>query len=366
MERISQSQLAAMIILFQIGSSPLFLLASQAGQDAWISVFVGLLCGLMLLIIVTLPIHRMEPEKNLMEIFSQTFGKVAGSAFGVAYIVYFGYQAVRNVREFGDLMIMYLLPTTPLVIIMFIFLAIAGYAVYEGVEAFARMAEILLPIIITAYILLFFLAYNTGLFDFHRLQPIFENGVKKVIDAAIPEVISFPFGEMVLFLAFWKYATPSRATTKVTLGGYLFAGLFITVTNMFIIASLGPLSDMSVIPLMQVISLVKMADFLERLDPVVALLLFTGVFMKMTAYFFGAVLVTSQLFRIHRRRATIPVGILILIGSLLFKSYIQHIWFGFEVNVQTHFPIFQIIIPTLLLLAMLLRFRLRGNDSKSS
>ncbi|MFC5470756.1 GerAB/ArcD/ProY family transporter [Cohnella suwonensis] len=364
MERISQSQLAAMIILFQIGSSPLFLLASPAGSDAWISVFIGVLCGMIFLLLVTLPIHRMAPDKNLMEIFDRTFGKAAGGIFGIAYIVYFSYEAIRNVREFGDLMIMYLLPHTPLWIIMFILLVVAGYAVHQGVEVFARIAEIILPFIMLMYLGLFVMIYGTGIFDLHRLQPVLGNGFKKVLSAAIPGVISFPFGQMVLFLMFWKYASPSAKTTKVTLGSFLFAGTFITVTNIFIIASLGAMSEFSIIPLLQVVNLVKFANFVERLDPIVALLLFTGVFMKMTAYFFGTALVSSQLFKKDRRKTIVPVGVLILIGSLMFRSYIQHIWIGFEKNVNIHFPIVQILIPTLLLLAMLIRNRLRRSESQ--
>lgn len=366
MERISQSQLAAMIILFQIGSSPLFLLASKAGQDAWISVLIGMLCGLVILIVLTLPIHRMAPDKDLTGMFRQTFGNVIGSIFGVSYIVYFCYKAVRNVREFGDLMIMYLLPTTPLWFIMFAFLAIAGYAVYQGVEVFARIAEVILPIVILAYLVLFIMIYGTGLFDLHRLQPVFDNGYKKVLEAAIPDLISFPFGEMVLFLMFWKFAGPGSRTTKVTLVSFMGSGSFIILTTILIISSLGSLSDISVVPLIEVVSVVQFADFIERLEPIAAMLLFGGVFMKMTAYFFGAVLVFSQLFGKSRQKAVIPVGLLILMGALKFRSYMQHIWIGFELNVKTHFPIFQIAIPTILLLAMLIKSRFRGSRSPPS
>jgi spore germination protein KB len=344
----------------------LFLLASEAGTDAWLSVFIGMLCGMAVLIAVTMPIQRKTPGKNLSEIFTGTFGRVAGSLFGVAYVVYFCYKAVRNVREFGDLMILYLLPTTPLWFIMFVFLAIAGYAIYQGIEVFARIAEILLPIMFIVYIALFVMIFCTGIFDYQRLLPMLDDGMKKVADAAIPELISFPFGEMVLFLMIWKYASPSDRTARTTLFSYLFAGTFITLTNIVIVGSLGTLSDLSVIPLMQVVNLVQFANFVERLDPIVALLLFTGVFMKMTAYFFGTTIMFSQVFRMNRRKAVIPVGVLIFMGSLMFRSYMQHIWFGFEKNVKLHFPIFQIGIPVFLLLAIMIKSRLQGSKSPPS
>lgn len=359
MERISQSQLAALFIMFQIGSSPLFVLASQAGQDAWISVIIAMLCGLLLLLAVTLPIHRLEPDKSLAEILCKYFGRVLGSFFVMAYIVYFCYEAVRNVREFGDLMSMYLLPSTPLSVIMFIFLLMASYAVFHGIEVFARITEIILPCLIFIYAALFAMIIGNGLVHFNRILPLFMKGIKPVLEAAIPEVISFPFGEMVLFLMFWQHVGASKLTTKVSIASFLTAGIMISFSNLIIIASLGALSDFTVIPFMQIISLVQVADLIERLDPLVALLLFTGVFIKMTAYYMGAVLALSHLLKMNRWIAVYIAGAIIFIGSLLFRSYMQHITFGFEYNVKFHFHIFQIIIPAVLLLVMLMRPHLR-------
>jgi spore germination protein KB len=355
-----------MIILFQIGSSPLFYLASQAGSDAWISVLIGMLCGMLLLLAVTLPIHRRLPDKDLVGILHYAFGKWMGSVFGMAYFLYFCYQAIRNVREFGDLVIMYLLPQTPLMVIMFVFLTVAGYAVFKGIEIFARVTEILLPIMIVIYVTMFIFICFSGFFDLERLQPVFNNGFKKIASTAVPGLISFPFGEMVLFLMFWKYAGPSSNTTKVTLISFLFTGLFISLTDIMIFASLGTLSEFCIVPLLQVLNLLSISDFIERMDPIVALLLFGGVFIKMTAYFFGATLLFSQLFKLNRPVAMVPVGAVLFSGSMAFRSYMQHIWVGFELNVKYHFPIFQIYFPMFLLLVMMVRSLIQGKKSAAS
>jgi spore germination protein KB len=366
MERISQSQLAAMIVLFQIGSSPLFLLASEAGADAWISVLIGMIGGLLLLLLVTLQLYRRMPEEDLFDMIERTFGKVAGSLLTAVYIVYFGYKAVRNVREFGDLMILYLLPSTPLWFILLTLLVVAAYAVFQGIEVFSRVAQILLPMIVFIYVALFVALWGTALFDAHRLMPVLDDGLKKPIESAFPELISFPFGEMVLFLLFWKYADRRGGTTRTTVLSYLFSGTFIVVTTIFILGSLGPLAEFSVVPLIQIVSLVQTADFIQRLDPIVALLLFGGVFMKMTSYYLGTTLLFSRLFRIGRFGALFPVGVLLFAGALAFRSYMQHIWFGFEKNLKYHFPIFQIVIPVLLLLAVMIRSRFEKNGTTPS
>ncbi|MBO9600251.1 MAG: GerAB/ArcD/ProY family transporter [Cohnella sp.] len=366
MEKISQSQLAALIIMFQIGSSPLFLLGASAGSDAWIAVFIAMVAGLLLLALVTLQIRRLEPDKDLVEIFTTYFGKAIGYAFAALYFIYFSYKSVRNIREFGDLMILYLLPSTPLAMVIGCVLFVAGFAVWHGIEAFGRTTQIIMPVILLIYFAFFIMIYGAGLFDIHRLEPIFDKGIGKVAEAALPEIISFPFGEMVLFLMLWKNVAAKKTTFKTTIRCYVYTGLFLTLTNVFIVASLGPISQISVVPFIQVMSQVEFASFIERLDPLAASLIFAGVFIKMTAYFFGAFLVGGHLVKAKRLYLIVGVGVVLFVGALSFRSYMQHIWFGFEKNIKYHFPIFQIYIPALLLLVMLFRSRLRAGGSRLS
>ncbi|SFE73070.1 spore germination protein KB [Paenibacillus catalpae] len=365
---VTLRQIASMVILFLIGSSSLFLLGGKAERDAWMSVGVGVLAGFLVISLVTLQIQRLEPDRNLIEIFKLYFGRVIGFALGFIYVIYFCYKCIRNVREFADLSIMFLLSDTPLSVIMFIICLIGGYAVMGGPGVFFRMAEILLPFLLLIYALIYILLIATGTIDLGRLLPMLEKGFKPVWDAAIPEIISFPFGEMVLFLMFWRYIDRGSFSQvmKVTLNSYLFAGAFITVMNVVIVASLGSLAGWSTVPLLQATTYVSIGDVFERFDPFVALLFFTAVYVKLTAYYLGASLALAYLFRISLRIAAIPVGIGIFFGSFWFKSYMHQVNIGFEQNIKYHFPIFQMYIPVLLLIVMLLRSGVRSRSKHQS
>lgn len=362
---ITPRQLASTVILFLIGSSSLFLLAGSADRDAWMSVFIGMLAGLLLLSCVTLQIQKLEPQRNLVEIFKLYFGRVIGFLFGFIYVVYYSYKSIRNVREFADLSIMYLLSDTPLSIVILIICLIGGYAVMGGPGVFFRMVEVLLPLLILIYVLLCILLLSSGLMDFNRLLPMLDMGFKTVWDAALPEIISFPFGEMVLFLMFWRYTATNdySEVERMTIKGYIFAGLFITVMNVVTIALLGPFAGWSTVPLLQATNFIDVGNILERIDPLVSLLLFTAVYVKLTAYYLGASLAFAYLFRVSLRIAAIPVGIGIFTGSFWFKSYMHQVNVGFERNLKYHFPVFQIAIPIVLLLVMLMRPGVRsGRD----
>jgi spore germination protein KB len=355
MQVTSRYQLAAAIFLFQLGSSPMFLLAGQARRDAWIGVLIGIAAGLLLLVAVMLPIRRREPGRNLIEISRRYFGPWLGNAIALSYVLYFVYQAVRNFREFGDWVIMYLLPHTPLLFILGVLVCLSSYAVWHGVEVFFRLAELLCPWIVLMYGALFASILASHLIHPELLAPVLEHGMRPVVEAALPEVISFPFGEMVMFLMFWKYAGTSRRIPRTTLLAYLSAAALLLAANALIVSVLGPFSDISVIPLMQITSMVRIGESIERLDPVVLILLFVGVFMKQTAYYLAAVLATSQLLRVRFRSAIVPVGVLIYLGAVAFRSYMQQVRVGFKVNLVYHFPIFQIALPILILAVMLIR-----------
>ncbi|MBD3920863.1 GerAB/ArcD/ProY family transporter [Paenibacillus sp. PR3] len=364
---ITPRQLASTVILFLIGSSSLFLLGGNADRDAWISVIIGMLAGLLLLSCVTLQIQKLEPDRNLIEIFKLYFGRIIGFMFGFIYIIYYCYKCIRNVRELADLSIMYLLPDTPLSMIILMICLIGGYAVIGGPGVFFRMVEVLLPILVMIYVVLFILLLSAGLIDLGRLLPILEKGFKPVWDAAMPEIISFPFGEMVLFLMFWRYTAEDGDGTvmRMTIKGYIFAGAFITIMNIITIGSLGQFAGWSVVPLLQATTFVQLGNILERIDPLVSLLLFSAVYVKLTAYYLGASIAFAYLFRVKLRIAAIPVGIGIYVGSFWFRSYMHQVNVGFESNLKFHFPIFQIVIPIVLLLVMLMRkkVRSRGNHA---
>lgn len=365
---VTLRQMASMVILFLIGSSSLFELGGKAGRDAWMSVAVGVLAGFVLISFVTLQIQRLEPDRNLIEIFKLYFGKVIGIGLGFIYVIYFIYKCTRNVREFADLSIMILLSDTPLYVIMLIICMIGCYAVIGGPAVFFRMAEILLPILLVIYGLMYIVLIFSGMIDPGRLLPMLEKGFKPVWDAAIPEIISFPFGEMVLFLMFWRYIDKSSFSQviRMTLRGYLFAGAFITLMNVIIISSLGSLSGWSTVPLLQATTYVGIGDVFERFDPLVALLFFTAVYVKLTAYYLGASLALAYLLKISLRIAAIPVGIGIYAGSFWFKSYMHQVNVGFEQNIKYQFPIFQIAIPAVLLVVMLLRSGVRASGKQQS
>lgn len=75
-EQVSGLQIAFMIMLFEIGSTPLFLLGGKAKQDSWLAMCTGSLGGFILLLLL-LWIQRRSPKLDLISMLKFHFGGVA-------------------------------------------------------------------------------------------------------------------------------------------------------------------------------------------------------------------------------------------------------------------------------------------------
>lgn len=356
MERISKYQLGAMIILFQIGSTPLFELGIKAGQDAWLVVITSMLLGLLLLFLF-LAIQRREPEKNWSQLLVQYFGSFVGKAVLLLYTLMFTYESMRNVRDFGELTLMTILPRGPISLIMLIMLTLSIYAIYKGIEVFFRLAEFIVVGVLSFYLILLIMHFVSGVVHFDHLLPILENGIQPILKESIANTVWFPFGQMIIFLTFWSYLNEKKEMTTTSIRAFLVSGVVILIANIMNLVVLGPqLVNISTVPLLQSVQLIQIAEVFERFDALVILLFYTGIFIKATLWFLAAVLGLSQLFHTDYRRFALPVGGIIYVTSLLPSSWQSHLEIGtivadqFMVN-----PIFIGVIPAILFLVMLIK-----------
>lgn len=365
MESISKYQLAAMIILFEIGSSILFEIGVDAKQDAWLVVLASVIAGLIPLIIY-FNIQSREKEKNLISLLNQYFGSFLGKTLSILYVIFFTYESMRNVRDFGDITIMTFLSKTPISIIMLIMILLSIYAIFQGIEVFFRVVEFMLPGVLLFHLIIIIMFFSSDIVQYERLLPVLENGIKPILKTSIKDAF-FPFGQMGIFLMFWSYLNEKHTMVKTTLIAYFIVGLLLVVHNWLNIAILGTTyTTISNIPFLASVQLIQIADFLERFDPFVVLLMYVYLFAKATLWYLAAVLGLAQILNMKDRRKLIfPIGVLIYGASFLEPNWVYHIWLGTEAAKWIN-PIFIIIIPTLLLLVMILKSKLREKNDMST
>ncbi|MCT8139436.1 GerAB/ArcD/ProY family transporter [Anaerobacillus sp. CMMVII] len=139
-----------LIIIFQIGSAVVVGVAQDAKQDAWIAIIIASWIGAFIIYTYAF-ILSYDVGKNLFEIMGQIFGRILAILLSLIYIFYFFYIASRVLRDFLEMLITYIFPSTPIEVLGISFMLVVLYVVYLGPEVIARTAETFAPYILVFY-----------------------------------------------------------------------------------------------------------------------------------------------------------------------------------------------------------------------
>lgn len=349
-EKIGYSQLFYIMMAFEVGSTVIFGVGAEAKQDAWLVILVSMFCGLILMWVYT-KLFEYFPEDTLTQMIPKIVGKIIGYPLVVLYLLYFIYIAARVARDFGELINGSLLPRTPMIIVISGFIVVIIYCLYCGIEVFGRTGQVFVPFLFLVGIFTWIIVYSSQVFNIERITPILENGIGTVWKTAFPLTVTFPFGEMVLFMMFWPALQDPKKVKKLGLSVVFLGGIVLTLNMINIISVIGPdWLTKQAYPLLATVRMASIANLFERIDAVVTITMVIGVFFKIGSFLYGAAIGTAQLFNLKSHRVIVILfGILIIPLSLKIASnYMEHLDIGLKkVPLFLHIP-FQIVIPILL------------------
>lgn len=360
MKRISGYQLFAITLLFQIGSTIVFGFASTAGRDAWIAALISSVLGSMLLVLYIV-LMRMQPGLTLVEWFPAQFGRWLGTPVAWLYPLAFLYVAGRVLRDFGDLIATTILPQTPMLVIMATFAMLVAYILYHGIESFARVGEFLLPLVLLMYAGEVTLLLGSDIVHWEYLQPVLEKGWGRVWEAVWPLGVTVPYGESIVFAMIWTMANQPKRIMQVTLLSAAIYGILITFADIMAVAIMGEvLFQRSIYPLYTILLEVRVADFIENLNPLgVVYICIMGVF-KVGIFMFGAIRGIQQLTPVrHERILILPAAIAVLIMAIkMAPNVAAHAYVGLKIVPQLLWVPLFLVLPSILLAVTLIRKKL--------
>jgi len=352
--KISASQLFILMVLFELGSALLVPLAIDANQDAWLAILLGMVFSFVLLLVY----HRLYlyyPDLLLTEYMQKILGKVMGTVLAFVYILYFMYDASRVLRDFGEMLLAFAYPDTPLFIANALLMLVIIYTIRKGIEVIARSGELLFIFMYVLAVAGFILIVSSGLIEIKNLQPILEEGLFPVLKVVFTQTLYFPFTEVIVFTMILPYLNNPKKAKVTMLCATGLSGINLIITMLINVCVLGvSLTARSQFPLLSTVQTIQVADFLERLDVFFMLALVISIFFKICLLFYVAVVGTANLFKVKSpSRLSYPLGLIILFLSITIASNVQeHIHEGLKVAmVALHIPLLVIIPPLLLLVA---------------
>lgn len=366
--KISSYQLFVLVFLFEMGSAILFSLGSQAKQDAWLAILLGMAGGIPLFLIYY-QLFTYYPGLTLIGYVQKIIGKWAGRVIGFLYITYFIYIAARVLRDFGELLTSTIYYQTPIFIINTLMILTILYGLFKGVEVVARLGELFFIVIYTMAIIGVILVIFSGIIHFENIKPILENGMLPVLKTTLMETLTFPFGEMVVFTMIFPILNEPKKANKICLSAMILAGINISLTTFVNLAVLGEdLFVRSTFPLLSTIRKIELLNFIERLDVLFMVYLMIGGFIKISIYYYAAIVGTVDLFKFNvKEKIIFPLGIIILFTSIeIASNFMEHTKEGLSiVPIYLQWPL-QIIIPSFLFVIAFFRNRKKQTQSEQN
>jgi spore germination protein (amino acid permease) len=200
-------------------------LADRAGTDGWMAIIAGWIFSIAAGLVIV-QVMRKHPDGTLPDLLRRYFGGWAGKTGAVlfgCYIFYYGYNGLVRTVLYTKV---WLLPQTPVYIIMMLLLIPTYGIARNGLRIMGRYAELVFFISLWLPFI-----YLIPLKDAHWLHlfPVLKEGWKPVFSAAQSIVISYS-GPGAVFIFYPFLQNKRRASAGIVLSGTLTMLVYIFVT----------------------------------------------------------------------------------------------------------------------------------------
>ncbi len=350
-EKINASQFMILAILFTIGSSILIVPASlvvAAKQDGWISAIIAMVIGIMLVLLYT-ALAKRQPGKSFPVMIESLMGKRFGKVILVLYFFFAFTLAALVLRNFGDFLVTKIMLETPHEAIHLLFLVPVVYAIKLGLETYSRVAEITFPFAAILFIIL--ITLTSPEIEFTNIQPIFGEGMKKIFGGSLT-MIGVPFLELIILTTYFSSINKPQKLRVSFLVGVVIGSSFLILTTLFTILVLGvELTSLKVFPAYVWAKKLSIADFLERIEVIIAAVWGISLFFKLVLSFHASMILFGKLFNLKDYRLlVIPMSFILYTYSMVaypnsayFIKFATETWLSFAL-------LFGFIFPSILLL----------------
>lgn len=338
MTKISRIQLFFILIWVVLGTGLMtipFTISRFAIRGGWIVALLFLM-GALTALGTTWVTNRNFPDMSFLEALNMVFGPWFGRMLAMIALVWVYLFLCMVVRELNLFVEVTILPKTPLYWIGALGLIPVAYAVYQGVESVARVAEVFSLLMLPVIIVLMILPMNAA--DLHLLRPLSAEGWRPIFRAAVTPGMSFAFEFTVVIYLLSRLAVREKAHWDI-LKAAVVVTFILFVLEVLVVAVLGPAANYFVFPSLEVIRSIRYGQFIERLDTVLVAMILAIMFVKLATFHFVFCDLLRHVFDLSSIRvvplaAVVPVwagSIFFWKNSVALQTYMLFVtpaWFG--------------------------------------
>ncbi|RAU97940.1 GerAB/ArcD/ProY family transporter [Paenibacillus sp. YN15] len=320
-DKITSSQAAVFLTNTLLGAGiltmPRSITQEMKTPDSWLTILLGG-AAIMLVVLLMVKLSQQFPGETIFQYAGKIAGRVPGGALCLLLVLYFVIVAGFEIRSLAEVTLFFLLEGTPIWAMVIPFIWAGAYLVCGGINAIARVYQIVLPI--TILVLLVSYAVSLRLFNINNLRPVLGEGFAPVFRGLKSSILVYSGCEVVLTLvAFMQH--PQHAV-KAMLGGIAIPlGLYLLTVIMVV----GGLSiDCVITSAWPTIDLIRSFEvtgfFVERLEFPLMVVWLIQMFCTFCSFFFQASLGISQVFRLPVQPVILAMVPVLFLATMVPKS----------------------------------------------
>ena len=305
------------------------MLIFQVGRDAWLSVIIAWFLDILLAIVYAYMGIRF-PNQTFVQYSITILGKYLGKAIGIIFPFFFIMVASSLMRSISMLIDILVLPNTPIIVILLTGHLIIAYAVKKGIEVIARACEVLSPIFLMSFILLFIILMP--LVKIERLKPQLADGFYPVISGSF-FILTF-IGVCIMMAMYIPICNRPDNGFKakfiaVSLGASVISILVSIIIGVFGAEQAGNMVN----PGLRIIRMISVSDTSIRLDVIWLIIAISAAIITSANLIWASSVGISQVFELKTHQPIIyPITLLSFVFSIIsFDSNMEFMNFAFYV-----------------------------------
>lgn len=354
-ERISPGQVMTLLLTSRISQSLVFWgTVTGIGQDYWWESFLATLSGIPLIWLLHSLFQR-NPNLGLLGVAERLLGKFLGKVVGLLYCLFFLMLCSLSIRLVSAFIRFAFLPHTPRILVMAMVTYLAVVTVSGGLEVAARISQVVAPALILAILLVVLLVAKD--FQLRFFWPpgfLYKNPLLYLQDAIGIHARTVEWLWVGLMIPLVKEMPKLKA---MLVRGQVILSMILAAMAIGMVGILGGEMEFHYFPFYQVTRMVSVADFLERMDIVVATIWPFGMILRSSMLLWATAHSTAHLFSLRDHKALLfPLGTLAIVLAVAQAESFSELQTFISFEVYTPFTLtFVLLIPLLLLGVAVLR-----------
>lgn len=292
------------------------------------------------------------PGKDIVEILEITLGRLFGFIFSAILALLMILIAVIRVREFTEVLKVYILPLTPTTFILILFMGAVVVQNILGLEVIARFSKLMVYAMLLGFFIVLILGQQN--YSIHRLFPILGYGLDKTLYHGI--IRSSAYGEVIILGVFAGSLQGNKYIKKAGYISLALSAFFISIGFLAFNLTFPYYTATEVTsPMYEMATLIDYGQFLQRIEPIFLFIWSIGSLLSVSVVFYSFVTVYCKMFRIQDTKPVILSASIIVFTLAAAKEDISNVTFGNVQNLRNYGGLFFYIPPLISLISAKLR-----------